>query len=64
MEPTDKFWHFWISFFIAFFKPGLAMVAGVGKEVFDALSGGVADGWDLAADGLGIITAVILSPFA
>ncbi len=63
MEPTDKFWHFWISFFIAFFKPGLAMLAGVGKEVFDALSGGVADAGDLAADGLGIFAAWIVSPF-
>ena len=64
MQPTDKFYHFWISFGIAFFKPGLAMLAGVGKEVYDAFSGGAADVWDLAADGLGIISAMILSPFA
>lgn len=63
MQPTDKFWHFWISFAIAYFKPGLAVLAGVGKEVYDAFSGGMADAWDLAADGLGIFAAWIASPF-
>jgi hypothetical protein len=64
MEPTDKFYHFWISFYIAFFKPGLAMIAGVGKELFDLATGGIIDAGDLAADGLGIITALLFSPFA
>ena len=64
MEPTDKFWHFWISFAMAYFKPGLAMLAGVGKEVFDAFSGGAPDAMDLAVDGLGIFAAILLSPFA
>lgn len=64
MVETDKFLHFWISFAIAFFKPGLAMIAGVGKEVYDALSGGIVDVYDLAADGLGIFAALLLSPLA
>ncbi|NUM55221.1 MAG: hypothetical protein HUU46_16370 [Candidatus Hydrogenedentes bacterium] len=64
MVETDKLLHFWISFAIAFFKPGLAMIAGVGKEIIDVVTGGVADVYDLAADGLGIFFAVLISPFA
>ncbi|MBM3289199.1 MAG: hypothetical protein FJY92_03525 [Candidatus Hydrogenedentes bacterium] len=63
MEPTDKFWHFWISYGIAYFKPVLAIVAGIGKEVYDAFSGGNPDVWDLVADGMGVFAAWIASPF-
>ena len=61
--PTDKLLHFWVSFGIAFLHPAMAALAGIGKEVYDAASGGVADAGDLAADGLGILFAWIVSPF-
>jgi hypothetical protein len=38
----------------------LALVAGIGKEVWDALSGGVADAGDLIADGVGVLFALSL----
>jgi len=63
MIAPDKLLHFWISFAIAFTSPGLAWLAGVGKEAYDALSGGMASAGDLIADGLGILFGVWVSPF-
>tara|TARA_R110001592_G_scaffold79556_5_gene237686 strand:- start:388 stop:570 length:183 start_codon:yes stop_codon:yes gene_type:complete len=54
----DKVLHFVVSFIIALFDPALAVLAGIGKEVYDALGGGVADVYDLVADGLGILAAL------
>ncbi len=54
----DKLLHFSISLVIALVEPALAVVAGVGKEVWDALQGGFADPLDLVADGLGILVAL------
>ncbi len=62
MIAEDKLLHFWISFFIGLVSPYLSAAAGLGKEVFDAASGGVADAADLLADGLGIMLALIVSP--
>ena len=59
----DKLAHFWVSFGIAFLFPVMAAAAGIGKEIYDSVSGGDADAGDLAADGLGILFALILSPF-
>ena len=56
----DKVLHFLVSFFIALFDPALAVLAGVGKEVYDGLGGGTADVFDLVADALGIVTALAL----
>jgi len=63
MFEVDKLQHFWISFGIAFIFPLLAVFAGAGKEIYDALGGGVADSADLAADFLGIAFAWVVSPF-
>ncbi|GMU92019.1 MAG: hypothetical protein AMXMBFR4_10770 [Candidatus Hydrogenedentota bacterium] len=61
---TDLTLHFWISFAIGLFRPGIAFLAGLGKEIWDAVSGtGVASAEDLAADLLGILAASILTPF-
>ena len=54
----DKVLHFAISYLIALVDPTLAALAGIGKEVYDALGGGVADVYDLLADALGIFTAL------
>ena len=54
----DKVLHFVFSYLIALVDPGLAVLAGVGKEVYDALGGGMADVYDLIADGLGILAAL------
>jgi hypothetical protein len=55
---VDKFLHFLVSYLIALFDPALAVVAGIGKEVYDAFGGGMADVFDLAADALGILAAL------
>ena len=54
----DKLLHFLASYFIAMIDPTLAVVAGVGKEVYDFFGGGMADIFDLAADALGILAAL------
>jgi hypothetical protein len=54
----DKLLHFVVSYLIALVDPALAVLAGVGKEVYDALGGGMADVYDLVADGLGILAAI------
>ena len=59
-EP-DKILHFVISFFLALIDPVIAVVAGLGKELWDALTGGMADLGDLVADGLGILLAILIS---
>lgn len=64
MVGIDKLFHFWLSFFIALASnPILAGTVGIGKELWDAVAGGVASAGDLAADGLGILFAAWLSPF-
>lgn len=54
----DKLLHFAISYLIATVDPTLALLAGIGKEIFDFLGGGTADLLDLAADALGILAAL------
>jgi hypothetical protein len=54
----DKVLHFVFSYLIALIDPGLAALAGIGKEVYDSLGGGVADVYDLMADALGIFAAL------
>ena len=56
----DKVLHFMASFLVARVDPVLAGVVGLGKEWWDHLTGGVADGYDLLADGLGIIASLLL----
>lgn len=56
---TDKWLHLLGSYLIASLSPGLAILAGVGKELWDAFSGGVADAGDLVADALGIMLALV-----
>ncbi len=63
MIGADKLLHFWVSLLITQVSPGLAWLAGVGKETYDAFSGGVASAGDLIADGLGILFGVWVSPF-
>lgn len=63
MFPPDKILHFWASFAIAMISPALSFGAGIGKEVFDALSGGVASTGDLLADAIGIFVARLASPW-
>jgi hypothetical protein len=58
----DKFWHFVLSFLIGQVSPALAIAAGWGKELFDWASGGMIDVGDLIADGLGVITAILVFP--
>jgi hypothetical protein len=60
LSGADKFLHLIVSFFIALVDPGLAILAGLGKELLDALSGGMADFGDLVADALGILLATSL----
>lgn len=64
MAPTDTFWHFWVSFSIAFFRPGLSFIAGLAKEAYDLLSGDPLDTGDFTANGLGILFGVLFSPFS
>jgi hypothetical protein len=59
MIETDKWLHFIVSFLIAQVSPLAAFCAGIGKEVYDALSGGFADPLDLAADAWGIVLGVL-----
>ena len=54
MVGFDKVLHFLFSFVIAMYDPFISFVAGVGKECGDAVSGGVADLYDLLADWAGI----------
>ena len=54
----DKILHFVISYLIALVDPALAVLAGVGKEIYDFFGGGTADVYDLVADGLGILLAL------
>ena len=64
MTGFDKILHFWFSFAIALgSSPILAAGLGIGKEIYDAVSGGVASAGDLLADGLGILLASWASPF-
>lgn len=63
MIGIDKFMHFWLSFGITQISPGLAWIAGIGKEVYDAISGGDSSIGDLIADGFGILFGVWVSPF-
>jgi uncharacterized protein YfiM (DUF2279 family) len=66
----DKVAHFALSAFlclaIARFLPlwvGITatMALGIGKEVYDAKTGGKVDWKDLIADGLGIVLATIIT---
>ena len=63
MFETDKILHFWSSFVLALISPALSFGAGIGKEVFDSVSGGVASVGDLLADALGIFFAGVVSPW-
>lgn len=54
MVESDKLLHFLLSFSIAIYNPLVSFLAGVGKEIYDVLGGGVADGYDLLADWAGI----------
>lgn len=54
----DKILHMAVSYFLAMIDPALAVAAGLGKEAFDLLGGGVADVLDLAADAIGILLAL------
>jgi hypothetical protein len=60
LSGADKFLHLIDSFFLALVDPGLAVLAGLDKEIFDTLSGGMADLGDLVADALGILLATLL----
>ncbi|MBN2307513.1 MAG: hypothetical protein JXR94_00995 [Candidatus Hydrogenedentes bacterium] len=62
MVGIDKLLHFWLSFALGLASPFMAAAAGIGKEIYDALSGGMASAADLLADGLGIVLALIVSP--
>lgn len=59
LTGLDKLQHFVASFLLALYDPMLAFVAGVGKELYDAARGGVADFGDLVADWLGILVAIL-----
>ncbi len=54
----DKLLHFLLSFINAVERPALAFLDGIGKEVYDAASGEMADAGDLVADWAGILSAV------
>ena len=53
----DKLLHVLVSYLLALIDPGLAVAAGLGKEVYDFFGGGVADAFDLLADAVGILLA-------
>ena len=66
----DKVAHFAVSAFLCLaisrFLPVWAgitatMVLGIGKEVYDALTGGKVDWKDLLADTLGVVLATIVT---
>lgn len=59
---VDKYLHFIVSFLIGQVSPALAYVAGWGKEIFDLATGGFIDVGDLIADGLGVLTAILVWP--
>ncbi|MCC6490826.1 MAG: hypothetical protein IT364_25285 [Candidatus Hydrogenedentes bacterium] len=64
MVGVDKLLHFFLSFGLTLASnPLVAATLGVGKEVYDSISGGVASAGDLIADGLGIIFGMWISPF-
>lgn len=54
----DKLLHVAVSYLLAMIDPGLAIAAGLGKEVYDFFGGGVADVFDLLADAVGIWLAL------
>ncbi|HOZ45422.1 MAG TPA: hypothetical protein PLO37_03285 [Candidatus Hydrogenedentes bacterium] len=54
----DKLLHIFVSLIVTLHDPCLAIIAGVGKEVFDVLRGSSADVLDLLADLAGILLAV------
>jgi len=60
MPGLDKLVHFVVSFALATIDPLIAVVAGLGKEILDALGAGTPDVLDLLADGLGILSALWL----
>jgi hypothetical protein len=62
MIPADRLLHLFVSFVLALANPFLAAFAGIGKEVYDAMCGGMADVWDLVYDGVGILFGVLVSP--
>jgi hypothetical protein len=55
----DKLLHIGVSYLLALVDPGLAIVAGLGKEIYDFFGGGVADAYDLVANAVGILLAVV-----
>lgn len=57
-QGFDTLLHFLVSYLIATVDPVLAIMAGLGKEIYDFFGGGVADVIDLAADALGILAAL------
>lgn len=54
----DKILHVAVSYLLALIDPAIAVAAGLGKEAFDLLGGGVADIFDLVADAVGILLAI------
>ena len=59
----DKLKHFLICFLITFLIPfpwgmAIALVMGIGKEIFDEWDYGGFSWGDLAADGAGILLAI------
>ncbi len=57
MIETDKLLHFFLSFLIASVTQGLAVLLGLGKELWDLAGNGTAELADLAADAAGILLA-------
>lgn len=51
----DKVLHFVASFILARIDPVLAVVVGLGKEIWDAMGHGTPSAADLLADALGIL---------
>ncbi len=62
MIGFDKVLHFVVSFLIGQLSPALAYAAGWGKELYDLATGGFIDIGDLIADGLGVLTAILVFP--
>jgi len=62
MIGFDKVLHFVFSFLIGQVSPGLAYFVGWGKEFYDLAMGGIIDIGDLIADGLGVLTAILVFP--
>lgn len=58
LAAPDKVLHITVSYLLALVDPGLAIVAGLGKEIYDFFGGGVADVFDLFANAVGILLAV------